>query len=109
MTLGRQAGGTRRGLETLLLTGLKPGKIRFMSFNYVSSLFFLFPCSVLPFKNLISCVDDSALNPTDGANGGGEDDEDDGEGEEGEEQQLHGEGETGEEWGGLRLRIFHQI
>ena len=80
-----------------------------MSFNSVSSLLFLFSCSILQFKNLISGVNDPALNPTDGANGGGEDDEDDGEGEEGEEQQLHGEGEAREDWGGLRLRIFNQI
>ena len=82
-----------------------------MSFFTLSSHFVLslFLTILVFFKNLISGVDDPALNPTDGANGGGEDDEDDGEGEEGEEQQLHGEGETGEEWGGLRLRIFHQI
>ena len=96
MTLGGQAGGTRRGLETLLLTGLKPAKIRFMSFNCVSSSLFLFLCSILQFKNLISGVNDPALNPTDGANGGGEDDEDDGKGQQGEEQKLHGEGDAGE-------------
>ena len=61
------------------------------------------------FKNLISGVDDPALDPADSANRGGEDDEDDGEGEQGEEQQLHGEGEARQDWGGLGLRIFHQV
>ena len=87
----------------LLSIGWKPGKIRLYPPIFFANLI------LVQFKDLISGVDDPALDPTDGADGGGEDDEDDGEGEEGEEQQLHGEGETREEWGGLRLRIFHQV
>ena len=62
------------------------------------------------FKNLISCVNDPALNPADCTDRGLEDDEDDGEGEEGEEEELHGERDAREERGlGLGLRILHQV
>ena len=92
----------------LLSTGWKPGKSQSDS-NILQLCLFFANLILVQFKDLISGVDDPALDPTDGADGGGEDDEDDGEGEQGEEQQLHREGEAGEEGGGLGLWIFHQV
>ena len=79
-----EAGGMRRGLEMLLSTGWKPGKSKSDS-NILQLCLFVANLILVQFKNLISGVDDPALDPTDGADGGGEDDEDDGEGEQGEE------------------------
>ena len=79
-----EAGGMRRGLGMLLSTGWKPGKSESDS-NILQLCLFVANLILVQFKNLISGVDDPALDPTDGADGGGEDDEDDGEGEQGEE------------------------
>ena len=83
-----------------------------MSFFTLSSHFALslFLTILVFFKNLISGVDDPALNPADCTDRGWEDDEDDGEGEEGEEEELHGERDAREERGlGLGLRILRQV
>ena len=69
----------------LLSTGWKPGKSKSDS-NILQLCLFVANLILVQFNDLISGVDDPALDPTDGADGGGEDDEDDGEGEQGEEQ-----------------------
>ena len=60
-----EAGGMRRGLEMLLSTGWKPGKKSKSDSNILQLCLFIANLILVQFKDLISGVDDPALNPTD--------------------------------------------